>query len=398
VLQSGQLTTLRFGIGPRWPSSVLPDAIPSSDILESKQNVPLTVVLACGFCEPHAESVKRMTYMPSLGRSDGIHFQFTPRRRDDGSAYVDTLQLGIVNDATGREYDRLVIDVAVSGRAAASDPTATDATIAFEIFRSGAGSGWVPDVLLYATEEMGQNISISVEPVSDEMKRRLSVALDAEGKRRTFRSGIDDAKLVEAMTTSAYGVMSAVSMQGQFLNRLSATGRDAAVSPKSQQSLQLTDAELKSVTGVIGDIGQRLYRHLFANTPDTDLRKLVVELEAAAADPKRQRPLRLVIFTNKISLPWQYLHPVGPDMDAEKFWGLRFSLSVVRVNTGARARPMAPQAQKPRKIIFARYQSSADQTVPLANEQKQQLNKLPIANDNLVEVDSGSTLLANLEH
>ena len=388
---------MRFGIGPRWTTSVLPDITPSPDILESQQDLPLTVVLACGFCEPHAESVKRMTYTPRKGRSDEIRFQFTPQRREDGSAYVDKLQLGIVNDVTGREYDRLVIEVAVSGTAGTTDRTATEKPIAFDLSGVSWGSYWVPDVLLYAVEEMGRNISISVEPISDEMKQRLKLALDPEGKRRTFRSGIDDTKLVEAMTTSAYGVMSELSKQGEFLKRLSATGTDAAVSPKSQQSLQLTDAELKNVTDVIANIGQRLYRHLFFETADTDLSKLVIELEAAAADPKRKRPLRLKIITNKISLPWQYLHPVGRDVNAEKFWGLRFSLSVLRVNTGARMKPMALPPRKAPKVLFARYGSSADPTVPLANEQKQQLSKLPIADSDLVEVDSGSELLKNLE-
>jgi CHAT domain len=404
VLQPGQLTTLRFGIGPKWDSSVLPDVTPSREILESKQNLPLTVILFCGFCDPHAESVKRMTYMPGQSRSDEIRFQFTPRRQEDGSAYVDKLQLGIVNDATGRDYDRLVIDVVVSGTAGVSGPTATGTTIAVKTIPPtippnmlGLTGSAGADVILYAEAENGRNIKISVQPVSDEMKRRLNLALDAEGNRREFRSGIDDAKLVEAMTNTAYGVMSAVSMQGEFLNRLSATGRYAAVSPDSQKSLELNDAELKSVTSVIAEIGQRLYRHLFYSTSDTDLRKLVVALEAAAADPQRERPLRLKINSNSISLPWQYLHPVGPDVDAKKFWGFRFSLSVGRVNTGARAGPKAPQEQKPRKVVFARYQSSLDQTVSLAKEQKQQLNKLPIADDNLLEVDSGSALLASLK-
>jgi hypothetical protein len=394
MLAAGKVTTLEFDIGPRRKSSVLRDVVPSDDILKSKEDVPLTVVLVCGFCEPHAESLKRMTYRPSQRRSNEIGFQFTPQRREDGSGYVDKLQLEIINDATGREYNRIVIDVAVSS--ISTDQSPVDSTIAVDISRGQVGGDWSPDVILYAVEEMGRTISISVEPVSDEIKRRLNLALDAAGERRTFRSGIDDAKLVEAMTSSAYGVMSAVSNQGQFLKRLSAGGTDAAVSSQSQKSLQLTDEELKKVTSVIADIGQRLYRRLFVEAPDADLRTLIVELEKAAADPKRARPLRLKIVTNKISLPWQYLHPVGPDVDSEKFWGLRFSLSVLRANTGARVKPIAPPQQQARKVLFARYGSSADETWRLANEQKQQLSKLPIAASDLVEVDSGSELLNNL--
>ena len=396
VLQAGQAATLRFDIGPKWEGSLLPNATPSPDILNSKENVPLTVVLSCGFCEPHAESLMRMTYMPSRGRSDEIRFQFTPQRRPDGSAYTDKLQLGIINDKTGREYDRLVIDVTVSGMTTAPVTTATNTSIAYVRSKGEARSDWSPDVLLYATEEMGRNVIIQIEPVSDEMKRRLGpLALNAQGERRMFRSGIDDAKLVEAMTNSAYGVMSQVSMQGDFLKRLSAEGTDAAVSKKSRQSLDLNVTESKNVSEAIANIGRRLYGRLFANSPDIDLRKLIVQLEAAADEP-RDRPLRLKIITDKISLPWQYLHPMGPVVDAQKFWGLRFSLSVLRNNTGARGKGAAPDMEQAHKVVFARYGSSGDPTVPLADVQQQQLRMLPIADANLVPVDSGSDLLANL--
>lgn len=120
-----------FDIGPKRNSSVLRDVAPSDDILKSKEDLPLTVVLVCGFCEPHAELLKRMTYRPRQRRSDAIRFQFTPQRREDGSAYIDKLQLEIVNDATGREYDRLVIDVAVSGTTSERSPV--DTTIPVDI-------------------------------------------------------------------------------------------------------------------------------------------------------------------------------------------------------------------------------------------------------------------------
>jgi FimV-like protein len=400
VLQAGQAATLRFDIGPEWKGSLLkdaPSAVVSPDILNSKENVPLTVILSCGFCEPHAESLKRMTYVPSQGRSNEVSFQFRPQRRPDGSAYTDKLQLGIINDKTGREHDRLVIDVAVSGAPTAPAVTVGNTAMVYGPSKGEARSDWSPDVLLYAMNEMGRKVSIEIEPVSDEMKRRLgSLALDAKGQRRTFRSGIDDARMVEAMTTSAYGVMSEVSMQGDFLKRLSARGIDAAVSEESRQSLHLLEAESKNVSQAIADIGQRLYRHLFANSPDVDLRKLITQLEIAAAEP-RDRPLRLKILTNGISLPWQYLHPLGPEVDAQKFWGLRFSLSVLRNNTGTGVTGATPETQQARKVVFARYGSSKDPTVPLAEEQEQQLRRLPVADTDLIEVDNGTDLLANLE-
>lgn len=398
VLQSGQSTILRFDIGPKRDNSLTPNAAPSSDILNSKENVPLTVILICGFCEPQAAPLMRMTYMPNQRRSEEIHFQFTPQHRPDGRAYTDKLQLGIINDQTGQEYDRLIIDVAVSDATMDSVTTTRNSAMAYALPNglpnSQTRSDWTPDVLLYATEEIGRNVTIAIQPISNDMKQRLGpLALNAQGERRTFRSGIDDTKMMEAMTTSAYGVMSDVSLQGDFLKSLSAEDADTAVSSESRQSLLLTDEESMKVTGIIADLGQRLYRHLFKDSPDTDLRKLIVQLEAAAAAAPPDRPLRLKIITKQISLPWQYLHPVGPVVDAQKFWGLRFSLSVLRENTGASRKGAV--SQEAHKVVFARYGSSGDTTFKLANEQEQQLRML--ANADLVAVDSGSDLLTNLE-
>lgn len=393
VLQAGRTATLRFDIGPKWDGSLVVDVTPSRDILNSTDDVPLTVILSCDFCEPNAEPSKRMTYRPSQGRSEEIRFQFTPKRRLDGTTYTDKLKLGIINDKTGQEYNRLVIDVAVSGTTA---PVATseNTAIAYPPSKREAPSDWSPDVVLYANEKMGRNISIEIQPVSDEMKRRLGpLALDGQGQRLEFSSGFDDVKVLEAMTTSAYGVMSDVSMQGGFLKRLSARGTDSAVSPASQQSLKLTDTESENVSNAIAKIGQRLYGRLFADSEDLKLRKLIVELEKAAAEP-RDRPLRLKIVTNRISLPWQYLHPTG-NLHAENFWGFRFSLSVLRNNTPARGKGAAPNMQHARRVVFARYGSSADSSVALANAQEHQLRMLPVAD--LDPVDSGSDLLAKLE-
>lgn len=397
VLRAGQLATFLFDIGPRWASSVLSNAIPSSEILGSKEDVPLTVVLSCGFCEPHADSMRRMTFRPDQGRSEKIRFQFTPKPGRDGVGYIAKLQLAIINDKTGREYDRLVVTVAIVGDGAAVAKNLSGALV-FAPSKGSDLADWQPDVLLYANAEMDRNVTLAIQPVSAEMKKLLSpLALDAQGVRKVFRSGIDDPTLIEAMTNSAYGAMSAVSMQGEFLKRLSATGTDAFVSKASQDSLELSATESSNVAGVIAETGQRLYRHLFYRSADTDLRKIIHLLEAAAAgDEYRNRPLRMTVITNRLSLPWQYLHPVGPKVDAGRFWGMQFSLSVLRVSTNAREKAVAPGMEQARKFVFAHYGSSADPTVPLATRQVAQLLSLPLAQTDLLKVDTGADLLGQV--
>lgn len=396
VLKAGLPTTLTFDLGPRSVSSMLPTLPAAPAIVESPVDLPLTVVLDCGFCESQADPSQRVTFRPAEGRSDPARFQFTPQRRPDGSGYAGKLTVAIMNDQTGREYDRVVVPVAVAGEAQAVLASPGPAVVGApspDIDRSG----WRPDVLLYAMVATDRNVTLEIQPIGAAMTRLLGpLALDAQGTRRVFRSGIDDPELIDAMTQSAYGAMSAVSLQGDLLKKLSATGLDAVVSPDSQASLELTPAEADKVAAVIAQSGQRLYRHLFSNSAETDLRKLVLQLEAAAAAAPKSRPLRLMVVTNRLSLPWQYLHPVGPVVDAARFWGMQFSLSVLRVNNAAKEKAVADRGSDVRKVLFAHYGVSGDPTVALAEKQAALLLKMPLAEADLVKVDTGADLLAKV--
>lgn len=396
VLKAGLPTTLGFDIGPQSGTSVLASISAAAAIVGSTVDVPLTVVLACGFCEPQAESLKRVTFRPGQGRSDRAQFAFTPQRRAGTGDYAEKLYLSIINDQTGREYDRLVLPVAVASEGAPVAGTAANVTKSVPSMVADRND-WQPDVVLYAYAQTDRNVTISIRPVSAEMKQLLGpLALDAQNEARVFRSGIDDPQLVDAMANSAFGAMSAVSMQGDLLTKLSAAGVEAAVSAKSQASLQLSDAEAERVTGVIARSGQRLYRHLFHNSAETDLRKLIQQLEMAATAAPKDRPLRMTIVTDRLSLPWQYIHPVGPEIKADKFWGMQFSISVLRANNNASQKALASRTSDERKLVFAHYGSSRDPTVRLAEEQVAQLRKLPLAKDALLKVDTGADLLAKM--
>ncbi|RFC35288.1 MAG: CHAT domain-containing protein [Candidatus Nitrotoga sp. SPKER] len=390
VLKSAQAATLRFDIGPPWTKSILTPRSPPSEILNSIEDVGLTVVFSCSFCKPHAESLKHITYQPSKRRSNEILFHFTPQHGPEGRAYIGAVQLLIINDKTGNEHDRLTVDVAIEEDGTVST-TALPTVVAGLASEPNVTSNWSPDVILYATEELNRIISFEVEPVSAELKAEIGeLAFDNRGVRRKFLSGVNDT-LMDAMTLSAYGAMSAVSLQGDFLRRLSSTGIDAKVSEKSLESLELTNMESANVVGAIADVGQQLYRHLFSYAQDSKLLNIIGQLEVFAAQTK-DRPLRLKIVTNRVSLPWQYLHPLGPDIEPAKFWGLRFSLSVLRANTGERQRTIAKGKELARKVVFAQYGSSADPTVKLAEDQMNQLRQI-MSPSNLIVVNSGADLL-----
>lgn len=393
VIQAGLPATLSFDIGPKAVASVLPATPAAEAITRSTVDVRLTVVLACSFCEPRAESLKRIVFRPSEGRSDKARFEFTPQRQAGSMGYRGKLYISIINDETGREYDRIVLPVAVADAEAplAAIPGGNVVIVPSSVVDSAA---WQPDVVLYANVQTERNITISIQPISASMKRLLGpLALDAQSNAKLFRTGIDDPQLVDAMANSAYGAMSAVSLQGDLLKKLGATGINAAVSRESQNSLYLSEAEAGRVTEVIASAGQRLYRHLFSNSADVDLRKLISLLEQAATAAPKERPLRLKIVTDRLSLPWQYLHPVGPQVRGDWFWGMQFSISVQRVNNNAIQKAAPIRTGDVRRIVFARYGSSADPTVPLAEMQAAQLMTLPLAKGDLLKVDTGADLL-----
>lgn len=398
VLRAREPVTLRFAIGPRWRDSLLPDVAPSSEILNSKDNLPLTVVLSCDFCEPRAESRLRMTYMPDLRRSDEVSFRFTPRRRPDGKMYRGKLNLGIYNNKTGREYDRMLIDVAIAGTPSVSISDGRNIASLSAPSKPLADNGWEADVILHVDAANGSTVTMQVEPLSEQLKAKLGPLALSEKGLRTFRTGIvNDKKLVDAMTNTTYGVVSAMSEQGTLLKRLSADGVDVAVSKKSQESLELTPDESERVSSVIAQLGKSLYLRLFAPPKaDADLGKLIGQLEDAGAAAPSDRPLRVIINTDNISIPWQYLHPVGPDVDARKFWGLLFSLSVYRNSTYAQGRGENANTQQARKVVFARFGSSGDPSVPLAKQQEQQIRLLPVAEGDFVGVDNGPDLMNKL--
>lgn len=398
LLKAGARVTLSFDIGPRKENSVIDPRSPVAEILQSPGDIRLTAVLSCSFCESTDDEIfQQFIYRPTEGRSEEIRFSIVPKTSADGAAYKGALQLTVTNDNSGRPFDRINVDVAIAGSASVESSNIQSPVIATP---SGAidDSKWQPDVVLHAYAN-NDRVTLALQPVSEQMKELLSsLALDAQGKRRIFRTGIDDINLIRAMTSSAFGAMSALSKQGDYLEPLSVEGTNGVVSQDSQKSLQLTNEESRNVAAVIAGAGQSLYRDLIAWTSDADLERLIKRLEQAGEQAANAgRPLRVHVQTNGISLPWQYLHPTGVPVDPNKFWGLRFSLSVERTNDGAPVPSTFPVNPKARKVSFARYTPSEDKSVPYALEQIHQLRKLPIPDTNLIQVESGADFKQTLK-
>lgn len=380
VLIAGKSASLRFDIGPKWPSLDSIAMEPNTVLTNSSVDIPLTVVLVCGFCEPKLETTKRTKFIAAERRASEIRFDFKPRRKSE-SVYADVLRLLIMNDETGLVYDS--IPIAVEIRTSASQSAARTGVMTIESSATPDAPNWQADVILYATANSDRNVTVEFEPVSDAMKKAIGSLAYNGPSRKKFRTSINDVALVQQMTNTTYNETSSVSLQNDDLALLGARADKAIVSPESRATLKLTAEEAAGVNSVLASTGRRLYRRFFSNSGDKNLLLLVQKMEQAAR-AHTSRPARMRIVTDSLSVPWQYFHPLGKNISGEKFWGMLFSLSVERGNNNATFSNAPDDPEPANAVLFAKYGNDKDPSVALADLQTKQLIQIPNIGENLV--------------
>jgi len=361
VVRAGVPTVLRFGMGERWTTFDLPPVQPNPAITESAVDVPLTVLLACSFCDAPRSFQGNLIYRPRDRESNAIEFPFVPSASKTGDG---RLEISVFDDRSGAEYDRIVLDVAVSN-AAGLEPTQGNVALPSSGVRTNARAVPSADVIIDVAADStgGGVVTLRVTPLKPALQSALARhALDADGRWRTFRTALTDQQDIERITTRAYGDITELVLQGDFLRALRRLGYGVDLPKEVQEGTKgLTDQQRAEVARVFGMYGQNLYAALFEDGVDgKELAPVIAELERAARDAPPERPLRLLVRAARVVLPWQYLHPPG-SIDPENFWGMRFSLAAVRVNTGRRE--LAFSAQDGRTVAFLKYATATDDTI-----------------------------------
>jgi len=373
VVRAGVPTVLRFGMGARWETSDIPPVQPNPAITESTVDVPLTVLLACSFCEAPRAFQGNLVYRPRDRESNVIAIPFVPSASQTGDGQ---LEISVFDDRSGAEYDRIVLDVAVSD-AAGLEPAQGNVALPSSGARKNAATEPSADVIMdvAADGSGGGVVTVRVTPLAPALQTALAPrALDANERWRTFRTALADQLDIERITTRAYGDITALVLQGEFLRALRRLGYGVDLPKEVQEGKIFSDQQRAEVARLFGKYGQNLHAALFEDGADgKELARVIAELERAARAAPPDRPLRLLVRTARIVLPWQYLHPAGA-IDPENFWGIRFSLSVQRVNTGRRE--LAPTAQDGRTVAFLRYATETDATLRYADRQIGQLKAL----------------------
>lgn len=390
VVRAGVPTVLRFGLGARWASSDLPPVPPNPSITASATDVPLTVMLACSFCEAPRSSQGTLVYRPKDRTSNVIEIPLLPSPTQAGDGL---LEISLFDDRSGAEYDRLVIDVSVSN-AAGLEPVQRNLALPSAGARAGSSKPAEPaaDVILdVAADSTGSGVvTVKVTPLDPGLSAALApLALQSDGRWRTFKTALVDQEQIRRVTTTAHGEVTALVKQGPFLAVLRRLGWGVELPKDVQGKKPFDDQQRDQVVRLFAKHGQNLYAELFENGHNGPmLAPVIAEVERFAGAAPYDRPLRMLVRSARVALPWQYLHPSG-DINADRFWGMRFSLAVQRVNTGRRHHGLP--AAGGRTVAYLKVAAAVDDTADFARQQIGQLKAL--AHDPLV-IDSRKALLA----
>ena len=371
VVGAGVPTTLRFGISPGFLATSLVEQAPDRRIVGSADDVGLTVKMSCSFCRRHPAFVTHMTYRAKdrssnfvdftfVANGEGVQREATPRR----------LVVSVHHDASGQEYDRISIPVAIAGEGAPrsdNDRLAMAGRAAPSVKGTPAPAA---DVVLLAYEHLDGQVRVQVQPVRPDLKARIGpLVVDSAGRWREFTTNVRGQRGIEKITTAAYGSVSQIILPPAAPVRRSS---DVVVSDLSIKTSTLNAAEAAKIGDVLATTGQELYARLFVEGPDAALSQAIGLLESSDAKATAAAPLTVLIYTD-LSLPWQYLMPVAKDVDASRFWGLLFNLEVQRTNLSIPPPREGAVADPPAQLVFAKFAVASDASVGYAQQQIESL-------------------------
>ena len=396
VIKIGGQTTLSFKIGKTTESSVTAASVVNPMLTDAPTDTNLSVVLGCTFCQDHPSFLRRMVYRSKDRSSNPVEFIITAKKLSAAELVKSqNVEFSVFNDDTGQEYDHLTIPVRLATKFAPNAPaikaSAPISNKDFVVEGAPSPSGKEPDVTLYVMRDKRSRVAIRVNAVLPALVVALNgINLNPDGSAKSYASGLLNEKDVLKYTTGPAARITQVSLQDPLLKDAirTATGDTLSLSDAARTTLAMNDDDNRLVVGVYADMGQTLWRHLFL---DPGLAVVVKKLESFK--PVGDRPLRIAIVTDAISLPWQFLHPAGPQ-DGNAFWGMKFSLTVSRTDVGAPAALRASTDISATRILFARYGEENDPSVSIASQEIDQLNEF--ARPKVTEVKSSAQFLAEL--
>jgi len=333
-LFNGQKTKVDFYIGEPDKNSAIPRAKASVNqaISSQSEKETLTITLTCGLCDGTSVQEQIIEYSPSTSQksSDAI-FYFIPDRSKTkegmGNLAFQIKNMGIV-------YDNIVLDVYVenSGTATANAKSLSIAAPVSKIGPSGVANVVAPpearaaDLTITCFEE-GNFVAVTLDPGRNAQLSQLFRGRNMQdaGHPRVFHTGITVSALLQIERNDYFSLASMVDQSPQLMKALSG---DPEASIVLSGSTTLTASEEQELLDHLYDQGQTLYRKLFINSADTDLRDLMADFDEYTTSGS---PALIRIEAHSINIPWQFLYPPVSEnevKDPHGFWGFRYEIAV----------------------------------------------------------------------
>lgn len=365
VLIPGKETDIIFYIGPESPESVTPGMTPGPLITEYEgDKLELTVVLNCSLCEKNTSQQDQITYRPKDRASSKARFKIIP------SSAIVAKSKGIGDliftvDDHGAAVDRIRV------RAFVGDPmpeglAAYVSPAKLHVETLPAYKVKPPDIIIdVGFAGADGKLPVTIRPRIESLRKDFTEfgASRGSGPEMSweFKSGVTKADL-DGLVLDIYKSFRTIMEQNntQLQKVYKRLGFDATLE-RGAAMLEFSEKDREKMLDLLREEGRHLYRRIFREGAEADLRKAMDFIENLPSNP----PLRVLIRPADVYAPWQILYQIKERADKEekadpgKFWGFKYVLGVTHENDSRQGRQRSLiQPLKPDEIAFAGWRGS----------------------------------------
>jgi len=320
VLLDKQDTHVDFFIGQASPGNAVPqeNAKVSPEVTLNKD---LDVTLTCSFClgsrlQRGTISIQSNPVLHSSHTNFNIKPDKTLTSDDTGHLIFQ------VTSKSGILVDSVVVPVAIQspGVTGQSVVATTTPFTALGTYASPPNSRPV-DLTIYCSSD-GQAVQLRLDPTNEQLKTLFGGREREPGtnQERVFTARFTWADLSGRLREDQTQLGAMIDQDPVLQRALTGDPNGATVIP---QITKLSTDQERILMDQVGNTGKFLYAGLFGTAKELQEAIGIVE-NFKRSDGK---PLLIRIVTESISLPWQFLHPLGP-ANADGFWGFKYELVV----------------------------------------------------------------------
>ena len=319
-------------------------------------------MIACSFCEELAPLTATLHFDAQRKVSNVIEFQFVPASgiKRGVATYEGLITVSLVSSMTAQEVDRIALPFGIVSESDARVRSGAPIAVSKQIINRETTKEALVDLRIDIASA-GDDATIQIEPHSPEMVDAIGKFVYTEPDRTLKKFAISSSK-VRALLSDAREVSAKLAYQihpdAQDDAKTRPVGMPEPLSIAANgerlavPDMKLSTLDRERLLDVMITIGSDLYEALFQGRLNTDLSKAIARVEELG-NAKRDRPIRILVYTNGLTFPWQLLVPHSPAIDPLQIWGFKYSLSTIR--TDPNSFNQIDRGSAPKLIGFASY-------------------------------------------